>query len=442
MRLVPSGLLRLPQSPRHPAPLRTARLRGPLFSLLVLGGILVAVQGCGLLGADTGTAEERLCTAGDYVFCRCADRAEGTKLCKPDGRSFEPCATSENGECAGGEIEDPRTNEPIFRDEDPDPNNNPPDKPNAIEACPGRSQAVTPGVDIKLEGDTTTATGDRRGKAGGACAVGAGANDHVYRLIPSGSGSLEVKVQGSSGLDPIAYIRSTCDDEASQASCAPPSPTKLASLKLNVTTGKEYFLFIDGASSSAGKYVANLKLTTGAFCGDGNVGTNEACDDGNKVEDDGCSNDCRKVNGNPTSGGACPGHPVHVWSGQTVTGSGSTNPYGNGWNTPASSACGVDVEGTNTYSDHVYAVTPHANGNLVVRLTAPEAGSLGNHMIAARRTCATLGTEVGLCANDASIGGSETLTFSVTNNQTVYVAVDGGGATSNKGDYSVSFELQ
>jgi cysteine-rich repeat protein len=420
------------------------RLGGFLFSVSAIAGVLIAVQGCSILGADTDTKEDRLCTPGDYVFCRCADRAEGTKLCKADGKSFESCTTSETGECVGGEIDDPRTNEPIPKDKDPDPNNNPPDKPNALQSCPGKSQAVQPGLDIKLEGDTTTATSDRKGKAGGACAVGAGADDHVYRLIPSGSGSLEVKVQGSNGLDPVAYVRTTCDDEASQASCAPPSPNKLAQLKLNVVTGREYFLVIDGASSSAGKYVANLKLTTGSFCGDGKVDQNEACDDGNKTEDDGCSNDCRKVNGNPTSGASCPGQPVDVWAGQTVTGSGSTTApgYGNAWNAPSSSACSVDIDGTNSFPDHVYAVTPHANGNLVVNVTAPPTGALPNLMIAARRTCTAVGTDPALCANDASIGGTETLTIPVTNNEKVYVAIDGGGASSNQGGYTVSFKLQ
>src|SRR5258706_10556082 len=36
-------------------------------------------------------AEERLCTPGAYVYCRCADKTEGTKLCKSDGKSFEGC---------------------------------------------------------------------------------------------------------------------------------------------------------------------------------------------------------------------------------------------------------------------------------------------------------------------------------------------------------------
>lgn len=406
-----------------------------LFSVVAVAGILIATQGCASLGGTDSTNEERVCVPGSYVFCRCADRTPGTKLCKADAKSFEACTTREDGECIGGEIVDSQPNEPMPPDQRPDST----DPPNALDSCPGKSTAVKPGIEVTLEGDTTTATSDRKGKEG-ACAVGAGGNDHIYRLIPSGSGSLEVKVQGSGGLDPLVYLRTACDDELSQASCGPPSDNQLAQLKLNVTTGKEYFLVIDGASSSAGKYVANLKLTTGTFCGDGKITKGEACDDGNKVEDDGCSNSCRQVNGNPTSGGACPGHPVSVWPGQTVTGTGSTTGYGNTFDSPSSDC---DTEGTNSFEDHIYEVTPRASGKLVVTLSAPPTGTLPNLMLSARRTC-TSGTSAtaNMCANLGGVGGGETMTFSVTENTKVWVAVDGGGVTNNKGDYSISFRLQ
>jgi hypothetical protein len=32
-----------------------------------------------------------VCTPGAYVFCRCADRSESTKLCRADG-TFDACA--------------------------------------------------------------------------------------------------------------------------------------------------------------------------------------------------------------------------------------------------------------------------------------------------------------------------------------------------------------
>ena len=31
------------------------------------------------------------CTPGGFVFCRCSNRDEGTKMCRADGQSFDPC---------------------------------------------------------------------------------------------------------------------------------------------------------------------------------------------------------------------------------------------------------------------------------------------------------------------------------------------------------------
>ena len=51
--------------------------------------ILVPVSG-GCV-AKTGAADEKVCTPGNYVFCRCANRAEGTKLCNADAKTFGAC---------------------------------------------------------------------------------------------------------------------------------------------------------------------------------------------------------------------------------------------------------------------------------------------------------------------------------------------------------------
>lgn len=420
------------------------RLGGFVLSSFAALGVVLATQGCSLLQETPATKEERLCTPGAYVFCRCADRSEGTKLCKADGQSFEACSTDGSGECLGGEVDDPQTNKPV-----PTPDASTPDssangsQPDARDACPGKPQALVPGVQTVLEGDTASAANDRRGKSQGACAVGQGANDHVYHLIPSASGTLDVEVQGTDGINPLAYVRATCDDESSQIACAPPLASKNVTLEMNVKTGNDYYLVIDGAAGTAGKYTAILKLTTGHFCGDGQVDPGEACDDGNDTDGDGCSKDCLRIDGNPTSAGACPGQPVDVWSGQAaVVGTGSTTTYGSTFGSPSTVACGTSASGTNSYPDHVYAVTPHADGNLVVKVTPPPVGSLPNFMIAARRTCNVLGSEIGLCVNEAASGGSEILTIPVNANEAVYVAVDGGATTNNKGDYSISFELK
>lgn len=47
----------------------------------------------GTTGSDPGpisSSGASVCTPGAYVFCRCADRSEGTKLCRKDG-TFDAC---------------------------------------------------------------------------------------------------------------------------------------------------------------------------------------------------------------------------------------------------------------------------------------------------------------------------------------------------------------
>ena len=67
-------------------------MRGTALAYLVVGVAIASVAiveaGC---GKDSGSSEPRLCTPGNFVFCRCADRSEGTKLCTVDGAAFEEC---------------------------------------------------------------------------------------------------------------------------------------------------------------------------------------------------------------------------------------------------------------------------------------------------------------------------------------------------------------
>ncbi len=415
------------------------KLGSLLISMGVALGAFVLSQGCTLFDGSGNAKEDRLCTPGAYVFCRCADRAPGTKLCQDDGRSFSGCQTRGSGECVGGEIPDERTGEELEPEDRPDTK----DGPKTINECPGKSLSPMPNVDLEIEGDTSTATDDRKG--GGSCASGDGANDHVYHVIPTGTGKLQVKVTGEEGaLAPVVYLRTTCEDVEGQKACGPTEPKATAQLSTNVRTGQDYYLFIDGSSSSSGKYTATLKLTPGTFCGDGEVKEGEACDDGNNEDNDGCSADCRSVNGSPPSGASCPGQPVHLWPNARVTGTGSTTApnYGNAWNKPSQSC---DPAGSNSYQDHIYAVTPHASGDLTVSLSAPAGGTLPNFMINARRSCETPEPSDALCVNDFGTSGSglETLTFAVTKDKTVFVAIDGGGPSPpNKGDYVVTFELR
>lgn len=412
------------------------KVRTFLGSALAVVALIVGSVACSTSNGDSGKNEDRLCTPGNNVFCRCADTSQGTKVCKDDGKSFEECTTG-NGACAGGEIPDPNTGNPVDDAGNPEPEPKPTEPTGDKDSCPGASQALMPGQAVSFEGDTTGAKDDMTGRAG-ACAAGTGGPDHVYQLQPTGTGNVRITVQGIDTLNPVAYLRTTCADVESQQACAPPiGAGKTITLDRAVVVGQPMFLVIDGASGTKGKYKVTATLTAGAVCGDGKVDTGEACDDKNQTNDDGCNVGCQVINGNPTSGGTCPGQPVHVWPGKKVTGTGSTIPYGNTF-TKTGSSCIVSANDLNVANDHVYEVTAHTAGNLTVTAT-PEAAF--NLQLTARTTCATPASQgTNMCANNGSTGAAETMTFPVTNNQKVYVAVD--GILNGKGTYNISFEIK
>ena len=409
-------------------------VRALLGAAVAAAALFASTQGCS--ATTDATSGGVRCTPGAPVFCRCADQGEGTKVCKGDGASFEACTTSNAGECVGGEdLTDPRTGTPV----DPPGGKRVEPEPAgaAVDTCPGKLTSL--GVaDVVVEGDTTGAKDKAKGKAG-ACAAGGGGPDHVYHLQPTGTGSLAIKVQGTGALNPTVYLRSTCDDATSQLACAETTGAGGAeSLRYDVVTGRDYYLYVDGASGSAGKYTITMKLTLGPVCGDGKIDTNEACDDGNKVDGDGCSPGCNAVNGDPLSGGSCPGQAVHVWPGKVVTAAATTNPYGNTF-TKTGSSCLVSANDLNAAQDHVYAVTAHGAGNLKVTLTPTE--TTYNAMLVARKTCADPTTQgIGMCANAAAAGAADVMTFPVQNDQTVYVAAE--GVLNAKGSFTIKLELE
>ena len=393
--------------------------------------LAVSSQGCSAVGDAAPPGVH--CTPGANVYCRCADRSAGTKRCREDAASFDACTTGTAGECVGGEdLTDSNTGKPA------EPAPTPPGKTTvtAVDSCPGKPTSIGT-AEITLESDTTGAKDKAKGRPG-ACAAGGGGPDHVYHLQPTGSGSLQIKVQGLGAMNPTVYLRSACDDETTQLKCGETTgPGGAEQIQHNVLAGRDYYLYIDGASGTAGKYALTLKLTPGPFCGDGKVDADEACDDSNNVDGDGCSPSCTAVNGDPATGGGCPGQPVHVWPGNAVVGTGSTNPYANAF-TKTGSSCAVSASDTNAAQDHVYAVTAHDAGSLKVTLS-PTEGTF-NAMLVARKTCTDPTTQTAnMCANGGGAGAGETMTFAVTNNQTVYVAAE--GVLSAKGSYTIKFEL-
>lgn len=85
---------------------------------LVLSCLLAIVVGLGAACSQKSAATKttQRCTPGNYVFCRCKDRSEGTKLCNDDGDSFGACEG-----CLGGTDNQPGDPEPPPTDEPPPP---------------------------------------------------------------------------------------------------------------------------------------------------------------------------------------------------------------------------------------------------------------------------------------------------------------------------------
>ena len=384
--------------------------------------LFVPTQGCSSKTEATG---ERICTPGANVFCRCADRSQGTKLCADDGKSFaSPCSTDESRtECAGGEIEDPDTGKTVDDDgniiDEPPPDGG----PTPTSSCPGKPTAIIAGQTVDIVGDTTAGKDSLKGQT--TCSTGGGGNELVYELTPTGTGRVDFTLTSEGALNGLAYIRTKCDDEASQVRCAPPlGPLKTLTFQQNMIANTKYYLVVDGASGTAGKFKATAKLTPGPFCGDGQIMDGEACDDINKVDNDGCNSNCQSPSGNPASGGSCPGQPVDIWSGKTVTATGSNGAPG--YTNVFASA--FDSCAANTVTDHIYQVTPHADGILTISV----ASSL-NHTVSVRKSSCTGATTA------CKFKGTDVNTL-VTANTPLWVAISGEGLQNNTGDYTVTFK--
>jgi len=373
-------------------------------------------EGCASKADDTPSG--RICTPGAYVYCRCKDFSDGTKLCSDDGKSFGEC-----GPCLGdGDTSPPPTDtEPPPTDTEPPPTDT---GPGASDTCPGKTVAVDATSDVNITEDTSTANGDYVGETG-ACAV-ATSKEHVYAVIPTGSGKLTIKMTGTGSMDPTLYVRDTDCASGKQLACGETTGAGgTETVSINVTTGKTYWVFADGKAGSEGGYTLNMHLATGSFCGDSKVDTGEACDDGNKTPLDGCSNDCQKPEGDPALAGPCPGLPVHLWPGKILNWGGTTAIY------PLSSESTLCAAGKNA-PDRVYAVTAHKTGTMEVELN-----STYNGVIYVKSGSCTTGTEI-KCANavGGTAGGIETMSFPVTDGSTYYVFVD--GALTYKGTFTLT----
>lgn len=164
----------------------------------------------------------------------------------------------------------------------------------------------------------------------------------------------------------------------------------------------------------------------GPVCGDAQLDPGEACDDGNLVDGDGCSRDCTP-DGTPASGEACPGQPVALWRGASLTLAGTTR----GYSSDGAPAC-VAAPGP----ERVYAIAAKDSG--VMTLDAVFEAGFGAVIAVRDDRCAAPATEV-LCEVTRSAPLRRAL--QVTGGHTYHLFVDGDAAKA-AGAFAVRVELR
>ncbi len=161
-----------------------------------------------------------------------------------------------------------------------------------------------------------------------------------------------------------------------------------------------------------------------ASCGDGfaQLGS-EQCDDGNQLDGDGCNADC-SLGDKPN--GLCPGIAM------TLSLTSDTHVISNTFDASdeTSHSCG------GAGNDAVYAVTPQADGWMVVTLGGMQGGDA---VLAVRAGDCAAGDELA-CADAIGANGSETAALPVSGGQPYYVFVD--GATASPIHYELGLHLQ
>lgn len=192
--------------------MRLAWLAGPACVL----GVFLVLGGC---PAPTKiTLADPTCQAGDFVFCKCADSREGTKLCMADGQHFEDCDCGPKTVVIGG-----GDFEPIDAGGEP-----PPDTPKLDNKCAGKL-GVLAGAEEDLFVYGAAYVGDGKWAP-------AKSNQEVVRSVPRGGlvdNALVTVWQSRNGK--LVWTKF----QASQTSMAKPLPVGLAQSDKAPTMGSD-----------------------------------------------------------------------------------------------------------------------------------------------------------------------------------------------------------
>lgn len=258
---------------------------GAAVALVSLLGVLPA--GCASKTAATDSTVK--CTPGNYVFCRCQNREEGTKLCNEDGRSFgkcEPCETEDNPSIpdepgvppvevdGGGDAQsgDAVCGDKIVQDgEDCDDGNATEDdgcdtkcklagtNPLATRSCPGLETHVwskpvvyvgtTAGAPLATELTSQNCTSTQ----GGNPTRGASGPDRIFKVTAHKTGKMTVTATDT-GYDALLYVTTKCEmapKPITHLTCAnDTNGTGNETMSFPVQAGTTYSIVVDGAGIS------------------------------------------------------------------------------------------------------------------------------------------------------------------------------------------------
>jgi len=274
------------------SPLLRFALTSVVVTLGAAAALAVLPTGCNAQTATKPSASR--CTPGNYVFCRCADRMDGTKLCLEDGNSFgkcEPCETDENPEIEeegpeprpvvdSGKQPAARCGDAIPQDGEACDDGNEVDDDGCDSDCKlSGSNPLTsrscPGMTVHVWGppvtwSSTTASSTNTGSVTPTCGTadgniptsGSAASDRVLAVTAHRTGTMTVATTDTD-YNSFLYVAESCTTGANAyLQCANKKDgVGGETMTFPVTDGKSYTVFVDGAGISGHQGVFRVTLS-------------------------------------------------------------------------------------------------------------------------------------------------------------------------------------
>ena len=273
----------------------SARALLAAVALALAGASAFAPLGC---SASADAKPDRICTPDKEVFCRCRDRAEGSKVCNADGSAYskcEPCETDDNPEIpleeddgsrppitprdAGGDGPAPKPScgDKIVQqgEQCDDGNATAADGCNACKidgeaasakTCPGMPVHLWDAVPLAIAGTIGGSTNNFSASPSCNGLTGSTTQDRVYAVTPHVAGTLKIATSGAN-FNNFIYVADACDATAYPApikhtACANASSgVGGETLSVPATADKTIYVFVDGAGGTgSGNYTLTLTL--------------------------------------------------------------------------------------------------------------------------------------------------------------------------------------